>query len=115
MGEKGGSRWSFNLLWNWPAHHSPDNPHPCIPAHASDPTTRFAHHRYAFPNDPKFSFKEFYERLNERGLVIYPGKVTAADCFRIGSIGQLYPDDMRALLAGIRDVAGELGMELPTS
>jgi len=70
---------------------------------------------YAFPNDPKFSFKEFYERLNERGLVIYPGKVTAADCFRIGSIGQLYPDDMRALLAGIRDVAGELGMKLPTS
>lgn len=44
---------------------------------------------YAFPNDPNFSFSEFYEKLNQRDLVIYPGKVTAADCFRIGSIGQL--------------------------
>lgn len=35
-----------------------------------------------------------YTRLAERGLVIYPGKLTAADCFRIGSIGRLFEHDM---------------------
>jgi 2-aminoethylphosphonate-pyruvate transaminase len=47
---------------------------------------------------PNFSFNVFYDKLNARGLCIYPGKVTQADCFRIGNIGQLYPDDMRRLL-----------------
>jgi 2-aminoethylphosphonate-pyruvate transaminase len=61
------------------------------------------------PADPAFRFEEFYARLAEQGLVIYPGKLTHADCFRIGTIGRLYPDDVRRLLAAIADAAREMG------
>jgi len=35
-----------------------------------------------------------YTNLAKRGMVIYPGKVTKADCFRVGTIGRLFPFDM---------------------
>jgi 2-aminoethylphosphonate-pyruvate transaminase len=53
---------------------------------------------------PPFSFENFYGALFERGFVIYPGKVSRADCFRIGHIGRLYPADMEALAAAIAEV-----------
>ena len=43
----------------------------------------------------------FWLRLKERGYVIYPGKLTVTDSFRIGCIGQLYPDHMRGVLDAI--------------
>ena len=57
---------------------------------------------FFYPDDPKFTFKEFYEKLNARDYVIYPGKVTNADCFRIGNIGRIFESDVRDLLAVIR-------------
>ena len=60
-----------------------------------------------------FSFEVFYDRLNERGFVIYPGKVTDADCFRIGNIGRLFPEDMTRLLAATREVLEEMNVALP--
>jgi 2-aminoethylphosphonate-pyruvate transaminase len=65
---------------------------------------------FLYPDDPRFEFEEFYRRLNEKGFVIYPGKVTDADCFRIGHIGRLFESDMRALLAAIREVLSEMGV-----
>jgi len=62
------------------------------------------------PGDPLFSFDDFYERLRQRNLVIYPGKVADIDSFRIGTIGRLYPEDIDALVSGIRDVLDELGV-----
>jgi 2-aminoethylphosphonate-pyruvate transaminase len=62
------------------------------------------------PADQRFKFQEFYDRLKERGYVIYPGKLTVADSFRIGCIGRLYPDHMRGALAAIRDILDELGV-----
>jgi len=56
---------------------------------------------FLFPRHPTFDFKQFYERLSEQGFVIYPGKVSDADCFRIGTIGHLFPDDVRSLVAAI--------------
>ena len=47
------------------------------------------------------------------GQVIYPGKVLDADCFRIGNIGHLFPDDMNNLLASIRTVCIDMGIKLP--
>ena len=47
--------------------------------------------------------------------VIYPGKVLDADCFRIGNIGYLTPDDMRHLLKCIEDVCNEMNITLPVS
>lgn len=65
---------------------------------------------YRFPADPRFDFAAFYRNLSDRGFVIYPGKVSNADCFRIGHIGRLGPEDTRALLAAIEEVLGEMGV-----
>lgn len=55
----------------------------------------------SFRNPPGFDFTDFYTALKRRGFVIYPGKVSTADCFRIGNIGAVAPGDMRALLEAI--------------
>jgi 2-aminoethylphosphonate-pyruvate transaminase len=59
---------------------------------------------FLYPENPEFDFTSFYEALNEKGLVIYPGKLSQADCFRIGNIGKLYPKDLESLLKGIEEV-----------
>jgi 2-aminoethylphosphonate-pyruvate transaminase len=70
---------------------------------------------YYYPADPRFNFDEFYRHLSDRGFVIYPGKLTQADCFRIGNIGRLFEKDMTALLDAIRSVLGELNIPVPLS
>lgn len=64
---------------------------------------------FLYPEDPKWDFEEFYRRLNARDLVIYPGKVSNADCFRIGNIGRIGESDVRGLLAAIREIMNEMG------
>jgi 2-aminoethylphosphonate-pyruvate transaminase len=66
---------------------------------------------FRMPADPKFKFQAFYDSLKERGYVIYPGKLTVADSFRIGCIGRLYPEHMRGALAAIRDILDEMGVK----
>lgn len=66
---------------------------------------------FRYPED-KFDFETFYTKLNDRGYVIYPGKVSNADCFRIGTIGRLFESDMRAVLAAISEVIDEMGLKL---
>ena len=66
---------------------------------------------FRFPDHPRFEFEEFYSRLSDKGHVIYPGKVSNADCFRIGCIGRLFPADFAALLAAIRAVKLEMNFE----
>jgi len=56
---------------------------------------------FRYPADPRFDFPTFYGRLNDLGFVIYPGKVSGADCFRIGTIGRIFPDDVRDLLRAV--------------
>jgi 2-aminoethylphosphonate-pyruvate transaminase len=56
---------------------------------------------YRYPVDPGFSFEDFYSRLSELGLVIYPGKLSQAPCFRIGTVGRLNSEDIKGLLAAI--------------
>ena len=68
---------------------------------------------FFFPSDPKFDFVQFYSRLSDMSMVIYPGKVTEADSFRIGNIGDLKPEDMTDLLVCIKKVCEEMGMSLP--
>ena len=67
---------------------------------------------FPYPEHPNFDFNEFYRRLNEKDYVIYPGKVSQADCFRIGSIGRIFPADIKALLAAIRDTLKEMQVDL---
>lgn len=66
---------------------------------------------FLYPED-NFCFEEFYERLNEKGYVIYPGKVSDANCFRIGNIGRIFEPDVRALLAAIRQTIAEMDVKL---
>ncbi len=51
-----------------------------------------------------FDFQEFYGKLKARRFVIYPGKVTNADTFRIGTIGNVHPADIDQLLSVIAEV-----------
>jgi 2-aminoethylphosphonate-pyruvate transaminase len=67
---------------------------------------------FRYPTHPNFQFEEFYTRLNDKGFVIYPGKVSNADCFRIGHVGRLFPSDTRALLHAVSDTLQEMGVEL---
>jgi 2-aminoethylphosphonate-pyruvate transaminase len=53
------------------------------------------------PDHPDYRFVDFYQRLKAQGFVIYPGKVSRADCFRIGNIGDVTPARVRALLAAM--------------
>ena len=63
---------------------------------------------YRYPTDAGWKFDEFYQRLNEQGFVIYPGKVSNADCFRIGHIGRLFEQDTQALVEAIDEVCREM-------
>lgn len=65
---------------------------------------------FRMPADPRFVFDSFYDKLRERGFVIYPGKLTVADSFRIGCIGRLGEVEMKAALAAIAEVMGEMGV-----
>ncbi|NIR39140.1 MAG: 2-aminoethylphosphonate--pyruvate transaminase, partial [Actinobacteria bacterium] len=44
---------------------------------------------FRMPADPSFEFTRFYRLMAEQGYVIYPGKLTVAESFRIGCIGAL--------------------------
>jgi len=63
---------------------------------------------YRYPTDPNWNFDKFYAMLNDRGFVIYPGKVSEADCFRIGHIGRIFPSDTQKLCDAITNVCKEL-------
>ncbi|MEI8047116.1 MAG: 2-aminoethylphosphonate--pyruvate transaminase [Bacteroidota bacterium] len=65
---------------------------------------------FLFPDHPDFSFEKFYTGLNDRGFVIYPGKLSKVDCFRIGNIGQLYPPDIQNLVDAIESVLHEMNI-----
>lgn len=53
------------------------------------------------PEADDYEFKKFYNVLKEKGFVIYPGKVSNADCFRIGNIGDVHNEDMHRLIDAI--------------
>ena len=64
------------------------------------------------PHDPNFIFNQFYNKLSEKGFLIYPGKLTVADTFRIGCIGHLNSNDMYETLKAIKETIIELNIKL---
>ena len=68
---------------------------------------------FHYPAHGNFTFQEFYRRLAEKGFIIYPGKLTQVDLFRIGNIGRLFPSDMEALVFAIAQVLSEMGVAMP--
>lgn len=53
------------------------------------------------PDDPLWTFEEVYADLASRGLIIYPGKLTRVNSFRIGHIGQLTETDLDGLISAL--------------
>lgn len=60
---------------------------------------------YLFPNEA-FSFEDFYEAMKEAGFILYPGKLTEVDTFRIGNIGDVHTQDFRVLCEAIKTYMG---------
>ncbi len=55
------------------------------------------------PDSKEYEFKRFYDELKKHGFVIYPGKVTRYECFRIGNIGEVYKEDINRLLEALKE------------
>ncbi|MBA6044965.1 2-aminoethylphosphonate--pyruvate transaminase [Pseudomonas lactis] len=60
------------------------------------------------PDDPRYQFKAFYERVKARGFILYPGKLTQVETFRVGCIGHVDAADMRAAVKAIAEVLQEM-------
>jgi 2-aminoethylphosphonate-pyruvate transaminase len=60
------------------------------------------------PADPNYDFKVFYSRVRERGFILYPGKLTAVETFRVGCIGAIGADTMKQAVAAIADTLGDM-------
>ena len=67
---------------------------------------------FLYPPHPNFVFDCFYQTLSDKGFVIYPGKVSDADCFRIGTIGRIGDTEIQGLLSAIRETLAEMGVEM---
>jgi 2-aminoethylphosphonate-pyruvate transaminase len=62
------------------------------------------------PADTRYSFREFYDRVRDKGFILYPGKLTQMETFRVGCIGAIGPDEMRHAVNAIRDTLAEMGI-----
>lgn len=63
------------------------------------------------PADPAWDFAALYDRLLARGYAIYPGKLTRAETFRIGCIGQVTADDMTGVATAIAEELAAMGVK----
>ncbi|MGS4945949.1 2-aminoethylphosphonate--pyruvate transaminase [Meridianimarinicoccus sp. RP-17] len=62
------------------------------------------------PADPAFSFADFYDRMKARGFILYPGKLTVADSFRVGTIGRFDTGVMDAVVTAVAEVLRDMGV-----
>ena len=60
------------------------------------------------PHDPRYQFKDFYERVKAKGFILYPGKLTEVETFRVGCIGHVNAAEMHAAVAAIAQVLQEM-------
>jgi 2-aminoethylphosphonate-pyruvate transaminase len=63
------------------------------------------------PADGRYAFKEFYDRVRDKGFILYPGKLTQLETFRVGCIGAIGPDEMRHAVNAMRDTLAEMGIK----
>ncbi len=62
------------------------------------------------PPDAAYTFRAFYERVREKGFILYPGKLTQVETFRVGCIGAIGPAEMRQAVHAVGDSLGEMGI-----
>jgi 2-aminoethylphosphonate-pyruvate transaminase len=63
------------------------------------------------PADPRYTFREFYDRVRDKGFILYPGKLTQVETFRVGCIGAIGPDEIRHAVNAVRDTLAEMHIE----
>ncbi len=57
---------------------------------------------FNYPAEGNFSFKSFYDFMKKEGYVLYPGKISQADTFRIGNIGDVEVSDIEKMLLSVK-------------
>jgi 2-aminoethylphosphonate-pyruvate transaminase len=62
------------------------------------------------PADPAYDFKSFYEKVRARGYILYPGKLTQVETFRVGCIGAIDFNEMRNVVSAIAETIREMGI-----
>jgi 2-aminoethylphosphonate-pyruvate transaminase len=62
------------------------------------------------PDDPNYAFEAFYDLMEKRGFVIFPGRLTAAHTFRIGTMGDLTESDINLIIEAIMASMEDLGV-----
>ncbi len=62
------------------------------------------------PADEQFEFSQFYDLMKTKGFIIYPGKLTVVDSFRVGCIGQMDEHIMREVVTAAKDALSEMGV-----
>jgi 2-aminoethylphosphonate-pyruvate transaminase len=67
------------------------------------------------PADPNYDFQKFYDRVREKGFVLYPGKLTQIDTLRVGCIGAIDEHVIRAAVHAIADTVAEQNIRLHES
>ena len=67
---------------------------------------------FYYPDTEPFAFDAFYRLLSDKGFIIYPGKISRANTFRIGSIGRIFPSDIDALVSAIDSVLKEMRIKM---
>ncbi|MGE8414523.1 MAG: 2-aminoethylphosphonate--pyruvate transaminase [Pseudomonas sp.] len=60
------------------------------------------------PKDPRYQFKDFYERVKAKGFILYPGKLTQVETFRVGCIGHVDRSGMQAAVSAVAQVLREM-------
>jgi 2-aminoethylphosphonate-pyruvate transaminase len=62
------------------------------------------------PADPNYRFADFYSRVRAKGYILYPGKLTKVETFRVGCIGAIDPNEMRNVVAAVAATLSEMGI-----
>jgi len=62
------------------------------------------------PSDSNFVFERFYELMKDKGFIIYPGKLTVIDSFRVGCIGRMDEHVMHRVVEAARQSLAEMGV-----
>jgi len=62
------------------------------------------------PADPHYSFKSFYEKVRSRGYILYPGKLTQVETFRVGCIGAIDANEMRNVVSAVAETLRDMGV-----
>lgn len=62
------------------------------------------------PTDTAYSFKTFYEMTRDRGYILYPGKLTQVETFRVGCIGAIDANEMRNVVSAVEQTLKAMGI-----